>query len=77
MPKTDFVKTTQKQLDRAKLFGFSQIEKVKSPEAGERAVDRSAKVGGVETRDKALWSKIGDVEAQDKALWSKVSLPEV
>ncbi len=63
-------------MDRAKLFGFSQVEKVKSPEAGERAVDRSAKVGDPENGDKALWSKIGDVENGDKALWSKIGLKE-
>jgi hypothetical protein len=70
------VKTKHQTLDRAKLFGFSQIEKVKSPQAGERAIDRSAKVGGVETGDKALWSKIGDKENVEKAIWSKVGNPE-
>jgi hypothetical protein len=70
------VKTKPQTLDRAKLFGFSQIEKVKSPQGGERVVDGSAKVGGTENGDKVLWSKIGDNENTDKAIWSKIGTPE-
>jgi len=52
---------SEPKLDRAKLFGFSQVEKVKSDKSGERVVDRSAKIGP-ETLDKTLWSKIGNNE---------------
>ena len=52
---------SEPKLDRAKLFGFSQVEKVKSDKNGERAVDRSAKIG-TETGEKSLWSKVGNSE---------------
>jgi hypothetical protein len=56
------VKPKQAKLDRAKLFGFAQVEKVKSQESADRVVDKSSKIGGPEPLDKVLWSKIGEVE---------------
>jgi hypothetical protein len=70
------VKTNSKTLDRTKLFGFAQLEKVKSQATGDRFIDRSAKIG-TETGspdEKLLWSKAGEVNAPlgEKLLWSKV-----
>jgi hypothetical protein len=53
---------TPKKMDRAKLFGFAQVEKVKSPGAEDRVIDRSSKIGLGEGTNKLLWSKIGDPE---------------
>lgn len=50
-----------RKVDHSKLFGFSQVEKVKSGRHGDKVVDRSAKIGK-ETRNKDLWSKVGDRE---------------
>jgi len=55
------VKTAQTKLDRAKLFGFAQVEKVKSQDHADRVIDKSSKIGD-ESGDKVLWSKIGDTE---------------
>ena len=56
------MKPKQTKLDRAKLFGFAQVEKVKSQESADHMVDKSSKIGGVESGDKVLWSKIGNSE---------------
>ena len=56
------VKPKQAKLDRAKLFGFAQVEKVKSQESADHMVDKSSKIGDVEPGDKVLWSKIGTAE---------------
>lgn len=56
------MKPKQAKLDRAKLFGFAQVEKVKSQETADHMVDKSSKIGEVELGDKVLWSKIGLAE---------------
>ena len=55
------VKTAPKTLDKTKLFGFAQVEKVKSQDDADRLIDRSSKIG-TENGDKVLWSKIGNTE---------------
>lgn len=70
------MKSRQAKLDRAKLFGFAQVEKVKSQESADHMVDKSSKIGDIEPTDKILWSKIGAVEIPDKVLWSKIGTVE-
>jgi len=57
------MKPKQLKLDRSKLFGFAQVEKVKSQESVDHMVDKSSKIGGGEAGDKVLWSKIGNAES--------------